>query len=149
MTNVPEKRKKIAMDKNDLYSFMGLIIPNELVASNSKQAGEFYHKNDNVAPQQSSPLSSALEIQWIRISIKEIEQAEDYNAARNAWENAPTMSSIKCLALEKMLSLTDDRKRIMSIFRSAPFSSLVKIRAFDKFQTLTTIGDIAEKHLKK
>ena len=119
---------KTDFTKLEINEFDDSMIPENLRTTVAKEAGDIYYTTKGS--------KKSLWNQWVSVSLKEIQDASTYQEACMAWENAPTMSFVKNIALEKMLSLTEDTKKILHIFRTAPHDSLVRYLAYGKMQKL-------------
>lgn len=127
------KNFKKEITTNEFCIFSGSKIPEGMRTASAKDAQIYYY----TAPgHDNSVLKRSLLEQWVRASMEEIKKCSSYGEAHQAWENAPTMSFVKLIALEKMLSLTESKKRILGVFRNSPEDSFVKHLAFEKYQKL-------------
>ncbi|PCI19880.1 hypothetical protein COB64_03225 [Candidatus Wolfebacteria bacterium] len=99
----------------------------------AKQAGSFYYTSPS---NKRGGKSKKLWNLWVDISMEEIDNASNYKEARDAWEDAPTMSFVKCEALKKMLSFADDGKRITAIISCTPRDSMAYYLAVKKLNNL-------------
>jgi len=134
MANKEKNANKLELTTNEIYVFTGSNIPEKYITKNAKNAGIFYYTANSL--HENSVLKKSLWNQWIRTSMEEIKNCSSYSEAHQAWENAPTMSFVKDIAREKMLSLTNNKKKVLNIFRSSPGDSLIKQLAFEKYQSL-------------
>ena len=85
--------------------------------------------------QKSKSLEDMAYYRWMDISQKSIDEADTYEKAIKAWDEAPPNTYVKENGMMKMLELAPGKKQIMVIFYSAPYGSLSKRKALEKLTT--------------
>lgn len=78
------------------------------------------------------PSKAAALFRWIDLSQKSVDKATSRPEAQKAWEECPTGSYVKEVALMKMLEFSTTKKEVKAVFSSTAHTSLVYRKALER-----------------